>query len=153
LVSPFIVAAIIEIYDSWHKQLVSLDEPFYLKIWFFEPYFIQSQIVAATGERIEYYENLFVSDIENKKFPFEKYVHDNYDLAAFDWQLRVDENPFFKQVDEFTDEEFERLKEKAFRVEQTENGDTMLTIKIGNIFVGERTSNKSLDVRQKQPLS
>jgi len=148
-----IVAALTEIYDSWHKQLVSLDKPFYLKIWFFEPYFIQSQIVAATGERIKYYENLFVSDIENKKFPFEKYAHGNYDLTAFDWRLRVDENPFFKQADEFSDEEFERLKEKAFRVEQTENGDTMLTIKTGNIFVGERTSNKSLDVRQKQRLS
>jgi hypothetical protein len=137
-----IVAALIEIYAAWHKQLVSSGEPFYLKIWFFEPHFIQSQVVAATGERVEYYENLFVPDTESKKFPFVKYAHADYDLTAFDWQLRVDEDFYFKQADEFTDEEFERLKKKAFRVEQTEDGDTMLTIKRGNIFVGERTSNK-----------
>lgn len=131
-----IVAALIEIYESWHKQLVSLNEPFYLKIWFFEPHFIRSQIVAATGERIEYYEKLFVSDTESKKFPFEKYAHDNYDLTAFDWESCVDEDFYFEQADEFTVEEFERLKKKAFRVEQTEDGDTRLTVKRGNIFVG-----------------
>ena len=130
-----IVAALIEIYDSWNKQLVSLNEPFYLKIWFFEPHFIQSQVVAATGERIGYYEKLFVADTESKKFPFEKYAHGSYDLTVFDWQLRVDEDFYFEQADEFTAEEFKRLRKKAFRVEQTED-DTMLTIKRGNIFVG-----------------
>lgn len=141
-----IVSVLIEIYDTWHKKLVSMNEPFYLKIWFFEPHFIQSQIVAAVGERIDYYEKLFVLDTENKRFPFERYAGDDYDLTAFDWQLCVDENPYFKQTDEFTDEEFETLKKNAFRVEQTEDGDTMLTIKQGNIFVGERKSNQSINV-------
>jgi hypothetical protein len=138
-----IVAALIEIYDSWHKQLISLGEPFYLKIWFFEPHFIQSQVVAATGERIEYYENLFMPDTKSRKFPFEKYAHGNYDLSAFDWQLHVDEDFYFEQADELTAEDLYRLKKKAFRVETTEDGDTMLIIKKGNMFVGEHTSNKS----------
>lgn len=133
-----IVAALIEIYNSWQKQLVSRNEPFYLKIWFYEPHFIRSQVVAATGKRIEYYENLFVPDTESKKFPFEKYAHGNYNLTAFDWQVQIDEEFYFEQADEFTAEEFERLKEKAFRIEQTADGDTMLTIKQGNIFIGER---------------
>lgn len=136
-----IVAAFIEIYDSWHKQIVCLNEPFYLKIWFYEPHFIQSQVVAATGAQIEYYENLFAPDTESKKFPFEKYAHGNYDLIAFDWQPRVDEELYFEQADEFTPKEFECLKKKAFRVKQTDDGDTMLTVKTGNIFVGERASN------------
>jgi hypothetical protein len=131
-----IVAALIEIYNSRHEQLVSLNEPFYLKIWLFEPHFIQSQVVGATGERIEYYEKLLVPDTESRKFPFEKYARSSYDLAAFDWQARVDEDIYFEQADEFTPEDFERLKKKAFRVEQTEDGDTMLTVKRGNIFVG-----------------
>ena len=148
-----IVAALIEIYDSWREHLVSLGEPFYLKIWFYKPNFIQSQIVAATGERIKYYEKLFVPDTVSRKFPFEKYAHDSYDLSAFDWQLCVDEDFYFERADEFTAEEFERLKRKAFRIETTEDGDTMLTIKRGNIFVGEHTSNNSMDVRRKQLLS
>lgn len=144
-----IVAALIEIYDSWRKQLVSLNEPFYLKIWLFEPHFVRSQVVAATGERIEYYENLFVADTEYKKFPFEKYAHSSYDLSAFVWELRAEEDFYFERADEFAVDEFERLKEKAFRIEQAEDGDTLLTVKQGNIFLGEYTPNKSSDVRTK----
>jgi hypothetical protein len=140
-----IVAALIEIYDSWHEQLVALGEPFYLKIWFSEPRFIQSQVVAATGGRIEWYETLFEPDTVSKKFPFEKYTHGNYDLTAFDWKSHVDADYYFEKSDIFTAEKFEHLKKKAFRVWQTNDGETVLIIKRGSIFVGDRTSNKSID--------
>ncbi|MDN4617549.1 hypothetical protein QCD85_05535 [Paenibacillus sp. PsM32] len=45
-----IFGAMIEVYESWYQQLKLLNEPFYLKIWLYDPNFISSQIVVAFRE-------------------------------------------------------------------------------------------------------
>src|SRR4051794_26854525 len=49
-----IISALEEIYDNWKIQLDKLNEPYYLKIWLYEPRVSKSQVVCAIGERIEY---------------------------------------------------------------------------------------------------
>lgn len=40
--SRLLLAALIDIYEEWHQQLKQRNEPFYLKIWLYEPSFIMS---------------------------------------------------------------------------------------------------------------
>lgn len=47
------------IYTAWKEKLDSLGEPFYLKIWYFEPRIAKSQFVCAIGDYIDYYNGIF----------------------------------------------------------------------------------------------
>lgn len=58
-----------QIYNAWDKELMKLNEPYYLKIWIFEPTFSQSQIVCAIGEKIEWYESLFGEMVSDSAIP------------------------------------------------------------------------------------
>lgn len=53
------LSALLDIYQSWEKQLQQLGIPYYLKIWLFEPRFSQSQVVCAVGNQIHFYEQTF----------------------------------------------------------------------------------------------
>lgn len=37
-----ILAALLDVYDSWEKQLQVISQPYYMKIWLFEPDFPRS---------------------------------------------------------------------------------------------------------------
>lgn len=54
-----ILTGLLDIHDSWKKQLDKLGQPYCLKIWLFEPRFSQSQVVCAIKDKIDYYENNF----------------------------------------------------------------------------------------------
>lgn len=51
-----LLLGLIEIYDSWQQALKTFDQPYYLKLWLFEPQFSMSQVVCALGKEIDYYE-------------------------------------------------------------------------------------------------
>jgi hypothetical protein len=55
-----ILSGLIDIYHSWKSTLDEIGQPYYLKIWLFEPRFSRSQVVCAIGDRIDYYENMFL---------------------------------------------------------------------------------------------
>lgn len=62
---------LIEIYRAWKKQLdaTKKKEPYYLKIWLGDPEFMDSQVVAALGPKMDYYEQLFTKHPEQRPFP------------------------------------------------------------------------------------
>lgn len=83
---------LIDIYHSWKKQLEGLGNPYYLKIWLFEPRFSRSQVVCALGDMINFYENSFYQPEIQKDF-----IHGNYGvlqnkLSWFAWDYRLDED-------------------------------------------------------------
>ncbi len=133
-----ILTALIEIYENWHKQLLSTNENFYLKIWLCNPHFITSQIVAAVGERINHYENLFAPSNEAKAFPYQKYLSSGCDLYDYDWKLFADEDIYFENRDELSVDDIEFLKKNAFRIVECPDGDKMYGIKKGDVWLGER---------------
>ena len=53
------IEGLLDIYENWKEQLDKLGQPYYLKIWFFEPRFSKSQVVCAIGDNIDFYENTF----------------------------------------------------------------------------------------------
>ena len=133
-----ILAALLEIYESWREQLLARGEKLYLKIWLFDPHFITSQVVAAVGERINYYEDLFAQSNETKSFPYQKYLNRSYNLQDYDWVLSVDEDMYFEREDELSVEDTESLKKIAFRVVEVSNGDKMYGVKKGDLWLGAR---------------
>ena len=50
-----VVRRLVQVHDLWAARLASLGEPHYLGIWIFQPGLIESQVVAAVGERADAY--------------------------------------------------------------------------------------------------
>ena len=81
-----LIAGLLEIHKNWKQQLDTLNEPYYLKIWFYNNDVSNSQVVCAIGDCLDFYENTFHKSEENKPFP-----NDNFDLK---WEYRHSENHF-----------------------------------------------------------
>ncbi|MBW4566260.1 MAG: hypothetical protein KME32_35390 [Mojavia pulchra JT2-VF2] len=131
-----ILEALIEIYLNWHKTLQESGEPFYLKIWLFDHNFINSQVVAATGDWIVGYNNTFTKSNEARTFPFEKYKIHNFSLENFQWELYAQENYFYEKIDQLSEAEIHKIKQKAYRSGFLQNGDRYFAIKIGDVWIG-----------------
>ncbi|NVK73291.1 MAG: hypothetical protein HWE24_07415 [Oceanospirillaceae bacterium] len=89
-----ILSGLIEIYNSWKKQLDKLDESYYLRIWLFEPRFVNSQVVCAIGDDLDFYENTFYKPEESKKLRLENYGQLKNEMGNFIWEYRIDEDHF-----------------------------------------------------------
>jgi hypothetical protein len=89
-----IVSGLMDIYYSWKAQLQQLEKPFYLKIWLCEPRFLNSQVVCAIGDKIEYYENLFFKPDNSKVLPVNTYGKLIIKLEKFAVEYYLDEDHF-----------------------------------------------------------
>ena len=153
-----ILNALIDIYESWEYQLKLNGEPYYLKIWLFDPRFSSSQVVCAIGERIKYYESLFYSDMKKKEFPTDKFLKLEC-LSQFDFQVYLDEeilddNDFperkFYQSDSdyaYDQRYLTKLKNGKARIEEIiSDGEkyNAYFVKKGNVWVGEKRQTDEL---------
>jgi hypothetical protein len=89
-----ILKGLIDIYESWKETLDTKGQPYYLKIWLYEPRLALSQVVCAVGENIDFYEKTFNKCEVNRK-------HDNKTLGAlesriegFNWECYLDEEHY-----------------------------------------------------------
>lgn len=89
-----ILYGLIEIYDTWKTELHKLGEPYYLKIWLFEPRFSLSQVVCAIGGRLDFYENTFFKPVAQKELVPKKYGQLENRMSEFNWEYRVDEDSY-----------------------------------------------------------
>ena len=85
---------LLDIYEDWKNQLDKLGQPYYLKIWLFEPRFSQSQVVCAVGENVDFYENTFFKPEERKNLNKNNYGKLKERLESFNWDYRLDEDHF-----------------------------------------------------------
>lgn len=136
-----------KIYKRWNEQLLTLNEPFYLKIWFFEPRISKSQVVCAIGDRIEYYNGIF------EKQSYEKSHIPKYLVDKFEWESHVDYEFFQKSdllwpEDQYSTEDgylwdrrlLRKLENGNFRSEIIELGeekDIMFYVPKGRIWTGK----------------
>lgn len=89
-----IISGLIEIYDSWKRELDKLGENYYLRIWLFEPRFANSQVVCAIGDYLDFYENTFFKPEDSKKMNHENYGALKNEMEKFNWEYRLDEDHF-----------------------------------------------------------
>ncbi|WP_105620104.1 hypothetical protein [Vallitalea okinawensis] len=139
--NKLILEAMLEVYDSWDKKLRGLNEPYYLKLWLYEPNFINSQIVAAIGDYIDYYEDVFEPDENKKALPIEKFNIKNDGICRFDWGQYKDQAIIYGS--DFTDdlESLNYWKEKSYKIKKkiiNDDVDVEYYITKGTIWVGEK---------------
>lgn len=141
-------AALLDIYDAWKVQLERLGEPYYLKIWLYEPRFSQSEVVCATGGRIEYYQNMFYGPEKGK------YINGpgHKNAEQLNWECYIDEDHYdlnfignpedYASLRDYKESEqwFSRLLKKPHRITHYENPDNSIlklySFKRGNVWVG-----------------
>ncbi|MBI3259829.1 MAG: hypothetical protein HYZ54_10200 [Ignavibacteriae bacterium] len=87
-----ILAGLLDIYDAWKIQLDEIGQPYYLKIWLFEPRFSQSQVVCAVENRIAYYENNFFKPDSDKTLKKSDYGSLQSRLRTLKWEYYFDED-------------------------------------------------------------
>ena len=134
-----ILKALIEIYLSWDKSLSQLNMVYYLKIWMFDQRFYNSQVVAASGDSINYYDNLFHPTEANIDFPQDKYFLDGNILDTFAWDSFLDEDFFFEKLEELPEYFINRIRKMPHKEElvEIEGGkDTCFIIKKGYLWLG-----------------
>jgi len=149
-----IINGLIDIYESWKKELDKLGKPYYLKIWLFEQRLSKSQVVCAINEKIDYYENLFYHPERGiKSFNPIHFSKLSENLARFLWEYKLDEDKFdnnfigesemYASIEEYNDAKrwFDKLLKKPHRLikrEQIDNEFTELyAFKRGDLWLGE----------------
>lgn len=85
---------LLDIYEDWKKQLDKLGQPYYLKVWLFEPRFSQSQVVCAIGNNVDFYENTFYKPDTNKTIQLDNYGSLKTKLSKLNWEYRLDEDHY-----------------------------------------------------------
>ena len=83
---------LLDIYEDWKKQLDKLGQPYYLKVWLFEPRFSQSQVVCAIGDNVDFYENTFYKPDTDKPIQLDNYGSLKTNLSKFNWDYHFDED-------------------------------------------------------------
>ena len=89
-----ILNGLLDIYENWKVQLDMTGQPYYLKIWLFDPRFSMSRVVCALGDQMEFYENMFSGPAETRIISSDKYGRLKQRIDLFDWEAGADEDHF-----------------------------------------------------------
>ncbi|HEX2091384.1 MAG TPA: hypothetical protein VHG28_03240 [Longimicrobiaceae bacterium] len=130
-----VLHAFLEILRSWHRALEVAGEPYYLRLWLFHPRFYQTQVVAAVGDRIEYYETLFVPDDRVRTLPPPQYEDPSYDLRLLEWRPCLDTDVILPE-DTIDMRELARPVVQASRIETASTGQALLLFNRGRVWLG-----------------
>ena len=138
--------AMIEVYLEWHQKMKKEDEDFYLKLWLYDPHFINSQIVVAYRNCLDFYDKTFKRRQENKEFPFDKFHSLRDKLEQFEWDLHIesdyyDENDLNEWLEEgaLTEKEVSRIKGKAYdavRIKDEDGSFLQYSLDKGDVWIG-----------------
>ncbi|MBD3922923.1 hypothetical protein H8B09_29720 [Paenibacillus sp. PR3] len=130
-----IIFRLIEIFMSWEEKLEQLKQPFYLKIWLADPEFMDSQVVAALGDEIEYYNNIFMNNEEHKQFSI---IVRHPLIDQFVWERCIN-GYYVWESDLETEKEINEVRRKAIRTDETiinERVERMYFINTGDMWTG-----------------
>lgn len=146
-----LLEAMLDVYDSWKCGMESIKQPFYLKLWLYDPSFIKSQIVVAYKDCFDFYDNVFERNVLIKEFPFEKYPRLKERLKEYQWELHIDSLSYwesewleFIEDGEATEKELSDIREKANKIIETKTfegkPDRIYKHYMGDIWVGSLKS-------------
>ena len=130
-----VLAAFLDILRSWHGALEATGEPYYLRLWLFDPRFHRTQVVAAMGDRIRWYEKSFEPAAGAPPLPPPHLGDPAYDLAALEWEPCRDTDVLLE--DDAADErELARIRLRASRVEYASWGQPLFLFDRGLVWLG-----------------
>jgi hypothetical protein len=150
-----IIESFMDIYNSWKKQLEKIGEPYYLKIWLFEPDFWNTQVVCAIGDALHFYDQTFYKPDTAKNLRIENYGKIAGRLIDYTWDFHFSEYELFeneyidkeqyKSEEEFLSSKrwFDNELKKPHRVVEIKyegKSDRIYWIKTGTVWIGEKTT-------------
>ena len=145
-----IISALEEIYNNWKLQLDKLNEPYYLKIWLYEPRVSKSKVVCAIGERIEYYNNNFVSvNVIRKKSDFCNKLSSEFEWDSFeDSQIWSEEDlcspiELYRNIEDYNESlrflvKIKKANHKTLKIDTLDGSDTLHVQPKGVIWIGDK---------------
>jgi hypothetical protein len=138
--------AMIDVYLTWYEKMKKENEDFYLKIWLYDPHFINSQIVVAYKDCLNFYDKTFDKRKEHKGFPYEKFHFLKEKLDKFEWELHIDTDYYDENdlnewiMDGFkTEKEVQAIKDKAYKTYNIKSEDgtyIQYSIDKGDVWIG-----------------
>lgn len=147
-----ILHGLLDIYEDWKKKLDKLGQPYYLKIWLFEPRFSQSQVVCGIGDNIDFYKTTFFKPEITIRLNSDNYGQLKNRLENFTWEYCLDEENYdntevgepeiYASKQEYVDSKkwFERLLRKPHRTykfkEPIGKATESYSFKHGDIWLG-----------------
>jgi hypothetical protein len=132
-----VLAAFVDIYASWRRVLEASGEPYYLELWLFHPDFHSTQVVAAVGSMLKFYDKVFEPAPNGAPRPPALYDDPDYDLDRFRWRAGTEVYVRLKSIEVVDAEDEARLAREADRVETSRyTGDTMYIFEMGSVWQG-----------------
>lgn len=146
---------LLNIYDNWKSDLEAGFRDYYLAIWVYDNRFIDSQVVAAVGERVSYYENMWNEHETNVPFPNKLFNTEQDRIKLFNW-ISADDMDFvyereyvdtgiedyYSPKDYFADQRYYRKLIEAktpYRlIGDKGEREKVFTIKRGNVWIGKK---------------
>lgn len=145
-----ILNGLLDIYESWKKQLDEMNEPYYLKIWLFESRLSKSQVVCAIGDSIDFYKNTFNLPEKEKVFNFTQIGTIKNRIENYNWEHRLDQDFMYStdlgNIEDYeTEKEYledkkwfnDRLKKKHL-TKTLKDGTEYYCFEIGNVWLGAK---------------
>lgn len=136
----------IDVYLSWYDQMTKENEIFYLKIWLFEPDFINSQIVVSYKDCINYYNDTFNKSPIERPFPLHKYESLKDKLDLFEWEVYINDDMYWDSdlkediaTGFQTQAEVEEIINKSYiaeKVKLSHGDDILYKINVGDVWLG-----------------
>ena len=146
------VNGLLAIYDSWKKQLDTLGEPYYLKIWLYEPNFTQSEVVCAIGKKLHFYDATFLKGNDAEVLNTKQYGNATAKMETLTWEHYIEEDHYendyvdapemYASLQDFYDTNrwFSRMLKKPHRTTTYDEpiGDSteFYSFKKGNVWIG-----------------
>jgi len=147
-----ILNGLLDIYDSWQKQLDTLGEPYYLKIWLYEPNFTESEVVCATGDKLHFYDATFLKGNDTEVLNTKQYGSATNTLETLTWEHYIEESHFendyvddpeiYASLKDFQETKrwFNRMLKKPHRTTAYDkpigNSTEFYSFKKGNVWIG-----------------
>lgn len=130
-----VLAAFLDLLYAWDRALRATGEPYYLRLWLYHPRFHRTQVVAAMGGRIAWYQGMFAPAPGARPLPPPQYGDPAYDLDATEWEPCLDTDVLLPD-DAVDMRELGRLVRGASRVESTRAGQALLLFDRGHVWLG-----------------
>ncbi|HHY72086.1 MAG TPA: hypothetical protein GX497_02435 [Bacillus bacterium] len=147
-----LLEAMIDVYLDWFEKMKNENQDFYLKIWLYEPNFINSQVVVAYKDFFNFYDNTFDKHTKEKAFPIEKYATLKDKLDLFNWEPHINANIYhLRDLEEDiqdgirTEEEVRDIINQSYKTEEIElnsyEEEIIYKVNVGDVWVGSLKNN------------